>query len=167
MDDRWLRAARDGCIVIVLTVAALSYQASRESAERLLPADVVLTAPVVPGTDQLQLLIRGAGCELPEDQQGHDYTSPHDRVKRTYTQFDDDARTITVTVKVAEPGKFACTGEDPGVPWTITLPAPVGDRKILDGTRNPPEPMRSGPPRTLSFGAVPTAHPTPSATPAR
>lgn len=160
--DRRLRAARDGGIVVALTVGAVIWQGGKDAQEKLVPADITLTAPTVPGTEQLQLLVRGAGCDQPKALRKRGYRDPHDRVKRTHTQFDDNARTITVTIQVEPPGVYACGDVDPGVPWTIWLPAPVGDRRILDGTKNPPVPIRSGPARTLPLGTIltPTAGPT-------
>lgn len=168
MDARVLRAARDATIVVAVTAGAVFWQAHQESGEALRPADVTITAPVGPGTDQLQFLVRGAGCDQ-EDTSPRDYRRPKERVKAPLLQYDADS--ITITYQVEDPGRYACTGEDPGVPKTVTLRLPVGDHTILDGTKNPPAPFTPGPPRTLPLGAIPDATPTadsgaqPTATP--
>lgn len=159
--DRRLRAARDCAIVVALTVGAVLWEDSRGSEFELLPADVTLTAPVGRGTDQLQFLIRGAGCDQ-ADTSARDYREPKDRIRSPVLQYEKDS--IVITYQVEDPGRYACAGEDPGVPRTITLTLPLGDRTILDGTKNPPAPFRTGPPRTLPLGAIPSPSPTPTAT---
>lgn len=159
--DRLLRAARDGSAVIALTVVAALFLGDRTDV-KLLPADVTLTAPVGKGTEQLQFLIRGAGCDQ-RDTSPRGYKEPRKRVRPPVQQYTKDA--ITITYKVEDPGRFACRGFDPGVPKTLTLRLPVGDRRLLDGTKNPPTPFRTGPPRTLPLGAIPDESPSPPAQP--
>jgi hypothetical protein len=164
---RVLRAARDGTIVILATVVLVIWQDARESKEKLLPADVTLTAPYDKSTDQLQFLIRGAGCDQ-ADTSARGYKEPKERVKAPTRHYVKD--TLVITYMVEDPGRYACRGFDPGVPKTITLELPLGDREVLDGTKNPPAPFKIGPPRTLPFGVVPgtspSATPAPSRTPA-
>ena len=156
-----LRAARDGTIVVLATVAVVIWQDREESKEKLIPADVTLTGPVEPGSHQLQFLIRGAGCDQ-ADTSERGYKEPKERVKAPTRHIVDDS--LVITYLVEDPGKYACRGFDPGVPKTITLELPVGDLRLLDGTKNPPAPFKTGPPRTLPFGVIPDA--SPSATPA-
>ena len=161
---RVLRAARDAAIVVVATVAVVIWQDNKEAEEKLLPADVTLTEPVGPGTDQIQFLVRGAGCDQ-ADTSERGYKEPKERVKAATRRYDRDS--IVITYMVEDPGKYACRGFDPGVPKTVTLELPLGDRRILDGTKNPPAPFRTGPPRTLPFGVVPDASPSVTPSPAR
>jgi hypothetical protein len=161
---RVLRAARDGTIVILATVAVVIWQDHREADLKLLPADVTLTAPVGPGTDQIQFLVRGAGCDQ-ADTSERGYKEPKDRVRAPTRHLVKDA--LVITYMVEDPGKYACHGFDPGVPRTVTLELPLGDRRLLDGTKHPPAPFKIGPPRTLPFGVVPEASPSATATATR
>lgn len=158
---RVLRAARDGAVVVALTVVVVVWEARREAAQELLPADVTLTAPVSRGTDQLQFLVRGAGCDQ-ADTSARGYKKPKERVKAPILQYDEDS--IVITYMVEDPGRYACQGFDPGVPRTITLRLPLGDRTILDGTQSPPAPFRTGAPRTLPLDVVPSAVPSVAST---
>lgn len=155
-----LRAARDGTIVVLATAAVVIWQDRQESNEKLIPADVTLTEAVEPGSHQLQFLIRGAGCDQ-ADTSERDYKEPKERVKAPTRHIVEDS--LVITYMVEDPGKYACRGVDPGVPKTITLELPVGDLRLLDGTKDPPAPFKTGPPRTLPFGVTPDA--SPSATP--
>lgn len=138
--DRRARALVEGGVVLVLTAIA-AYVVSREPSD-LIPADVTMTSPVVPGTTQLQLLIRGAGC-APTEPLGRPAKIVRERVDAPRLTYTTDE--IIVTVKVHDPRRDRCAGVDPGVPHTLTLPTPVGVRKIMDGTLKPPIPMRIGP----------------------
>jgi hypothetical protein len=138
--ERRTRALLEGGAVLVATAIAAVFVA-REASD-LIPADVTMTSPVEAGTTQLQLLIRGAGC-APTEPLGRPAKIVRERVDAPRLVYTDDA--IIVTVKVHDPRKDRCPGVDPGVPHTLTLPTPVGDRRILDGSRTPPIPMRIGP----------------------
>ncbi len=135
--ERRTRALLEGGVVVVGTfVIALVFT---NDPTDLIPGDVTLTGePLVRGTTQLHLLVRGAGCS-PEDKPGRRAEDVRKRVQQPTTQYTSDE--IVLTVKVRDPGKDKCVGTDPGVPYTLTLVTPLGDRKLLDGTKNPPAPF--------------------------
>jgi hypothetical protein len=155
--ERRTRAFVEGGVVLVATAVAAVF-VSHEASD-LVMADVVMTQPVEAGTTQLQLLIRGGGCAPVEDR-GRPAKIVRKRIDAPRLTYTDEA--IIVVVKVHDPRRDRCPGLDPGVPHTLTLPTPVGDRRILDGTRTPPVPMRLGAPYDPQAARRITTSPTPT-----
>lgn len=137
MERRVRRALVEGGAIIAGTLVIAFY--FTEDPQDLRPADVTVTEPVVKGTTQLKLLIKGAGC-APDDKPGRRAKEVRKRVDGPVLQYTSDQ--IVVTIKVHDPGKdHQCKGADPGVPYTLTLPTPLGNRTLMDGTKTPPTPF--------------------------
>lgn len=136
VERRVTRALVEGGVIIAGTLVIAFYLT--DEPKDLLPADVTVTEPVVKGTTQVQLLIKGAGCS-PDDKPGRRAKAVRKRVAEPDLRYTSDE--IVVTVKVHDPGEDKCTGPDPGVPYTLTLPTPLGTRILMDGTETPPKPF--------------------------
>jgi len=106
------------------------------------PTSVTVVGPPGPTDDRIEFVVRGAGCPAPpdaRDRHGDHIKSPVKRVKNPDLQYNEHS--VDVHFHIEDPGKWACTGDDPGVHYKLTLLVPLSDRVLRDADRKPPQPM--------------------------
>ncbi|MGQ0466890.1 MAG: hypothetical protein ACT4QG_16410 [Sporichthyaceae bacterium] len=133
--DRRLRAARDGGLVLALAAVA-AVVVAQQSGDDPPPTRVTLLSTPTP--DRVEFLVRGAGCAAPGD------TEAPKRIRKRIHEPTLQYRSseILVRFRVEEPGRAdPCTGPDPGVPYVVELPVPVGTRTLVDANGDPPTPF--------------------------
>jgi hypothetical protein len=139
--DHRLRAGLEGGAVVVLTIIVATIVAHLQD-HLIDPTSVTVVGPPGPGDDSVTFVVRGAGCPAPPDARdrgGHHIKSPAKRVNRPDLQY--TTNTVNVHFHIQDPGKWRCTGDDPGVRYQVHLIVPIGDRVLRDGDRKPPQPM--------------------------
>jgi hypothetical protein len=89
---------------------------------------------VAPGTElrsdlqEIEVLVTERGCNSGEDARG--------RIVRPAIIADDETVTVLFGV-VPRQGELACPS-NPETPFTLRLPEPLGERRLLDGSSVPP-----------------------------
>jgi hypothetical protein len=110
------------------------------------PTSVTLLGTPNPTGTHATFLVRGAGCPVPpgtKDGNGHKVKSPSQRVRHPAVQY--TAHTVDVGFKVEDPGRWRCTGDDPGVRYTVYFPIALAGRQLRDSDRRPPQPFPVAP----------------------
>lgn len=87
-----------------------------------------------PGPDATELHV------LALEQECASGSSPEGRIMAP--EVTTDATSVTVTIGVRRVEGFAECPSNPAWPMTVTLPEPLGDRQLLDGSVQPPSPPR-------------------------
>ncbi|HEX3827198.1 MAG TPA: hypothetical protein VHV82_07995 [Sporichthyaceae bacterium] len=161
---RRLQAALSGAAAAGGT-AVVAVVIGRTPSNTINPTSVSLLG--MTGQMQATFVVRGAGCPVPpgtKDREGHPVQSPAERVIPPTMLYTKDA--VDLHFQVTNPGRWRCTGEDPGVSYLVTFPiSPVG-RTLLDADHQPPQPfpLESTAGQSAST-ATPTHTPQPAPTP--
>jgi hypothetical protein len=120
---------RYGAEVICFEVTRMPEEAEAEPAP-FVPAD---DADLSPESTSIELLVNERGCASGQ--------SAEDRMAPAEIEYGEDAVVVTTRV-VPPPGPQTCPS-NPDTPVTVELEEPLGDRELLDGSRQPAaEPKR-------------------------
>jgi len=137
--DRRLQAGLAVGLVAGLTAIAFVL-VGRSPKHEIDPTSVTLLGTANPTGTNATFLVRGAGCPVPrgtKDGNGHKVKSPAQRVHRPSVQY--TAHTVDVGFKVEDPGRWRCTGDDPGVRYTVYFPVALAGRQLRDSDHSPPQ----------------------------
>lgn len=109
----------------------LCFEIERQPTEDdAVPAPFVPTAELSPEASSIDVLLNEVGCTGGQSAEGR-ITEPE--IELTETE-------VVVTLRVIPPGGAAPCPGNPDTPFTAELSEPLGDRELLDGSRQPSAP---------------------------